>query len=510
MLAPIDCVTHYSLMRGNNRPDRLVAKAAEFGYKAIGICDYDTISSCVQLYKECKKHDIKPIIGIRQNNEIYIAKNLQGWKNLIRLASKKEGEKTGLIQIGGSRSRGVSDYYCEEDVYLGGSHYLNQDDAIDHRVMLCVGHKKTMKTIGEIDGEDSKFLYRDDYYLHSPEEIRSNADSNIIYNTEKIIDSIEDFSIFRKPSLPKISSDTTEDELLKQLCRASWKRFNLSSKSNSQVYLDRVKRELGVIHDAGLEGYFLVVSDYIRWARSQGILVGVSRGSSGGSLVSYLAGITQLDPIEFDLLFERFYNAGRNTKDHISYPDIDTDFPRKCRESVVNYITERYGKDRVMGISTFGRLQGRSALQEVLKIHGSCSKDEANRITKNLPQEDKISDELEEAKEESTLKWVIENNPDLVQDWVTYKNGDFYGEFADQFAQAIRLEGTFKTNSRHASGIIVSGEPIIDIAPIRFSDTADGDVVAMEYGDAELLGILKMDILGLAALDKIMGVENRK
>lgn len=508
MIGPIDCVTHYSLMRGNNRPDRLVARAAEIGYNAVGVCDYGTISSCVQLYKECKAHKIKPIIGIRQNGGIYIAKNLNGWKNLIKKASNKGGDTDGLIQIGGDKES--SEYYLPEDVFLNQSHYLNKEDAIDHRVMLCINHKKTLKTIHEIDGYDSRFLDNDNYYLRSKDEVISSIESNVIYNTEKLIDSIEDFSIFRKPSLPKVSLEVSDEELLKQICRQNWQRFNLGSKPNSKVYSDRAIREFKVIHDAGLEGYFLVVSDYIRWARSQGILVGVSRGSSGGCLVSYLAGITQIDPIEFDLLFERFYNAGRNTKDHISYPDIDTDFPRECRGDVINYITEKYGQDRVMRISTFGRLQGRSALQEVLRVRGSCSKDEANRITKYLPQEDKISDELEESKEESTLKWVIENNPDLVKDWVTYKNGAFHGELADQFAQAIRLEGTFKTNSLHASGIIVSAEPILDIAPVRFSDTADGDVIAVESTDAEALGLLKMDILGLAALDKIMGVENRK
>lgn len=504
MIAPIDCVTHYSLMSSLNRPDRLAKKAAELGYKSLGICDYNSLSSCVQHFKSCKKAGIKPIIGVRRNEGMILAKNLAGWKNLIKIVSEEPVDDfSGLLSIADSVIFPGVENYLPSSIGMMNCHYLNKEDSEDLKVLVCSKHNQTLKTSDLITGYDARFIHNHDMYLKSPEEFRSILTSEQIYNTEKLIDSIEEFSISRKPALPKISGDVTEEEMLKALCRIKWKALGINEYSNSAEYLSRVQREFKVINDAGLSGYFLIVSDYIRWARENGILVGPGRGSSGGCLVSYLSGITNVDPIKFGLLFERFYNAGRNTADHISYPDIDTDFPRERREDVIKYITNKYGSDRVMKISTFGRLQGKSALQEVIRITGACSREEANRITKLLPDEGKISDELEESKEDSILHWVLENSPELVRDWAVLKDGEIHGEMATVFSQAIRLEGIFKTNSLHASGIIISGEKITDIAPIRYADSAGGRVVAIEYTDGEDIGLTKCDILGLAALDKL-------
>lgn len=512
MLAPIDCVTHYSLMTSTNKPEELAKTAAEYGYTSLGICDYSSVSSAVQHFSACKKYNIKPIIGIRKpNNDIFIAKNFNGWRNLLKIAScTPENERLsydGLIFIGTDNSYNVDDFFHAEEVGLMNSHYLNKNDSNDHKILLCAKHGETLSSLSRISGNDRRFLDTDDFFFKNQQEFESSLTTKQRYNVEKINDMVESFSIFRKPMLPTTSASPEEE--LRALCKKRWLELGINQYEESlkQTYIDRIRRELAVIREAGLESYFLIVSDYINWAKQKGILVGPGRGSSGGCLISYLTGITAVDPIEHGLFFERFYNAGRNTKDHISYPDIDTDFPRSKREDVINYIIEKYGKYNAMRIVTFGRLQGRSAIQEVLRSHQACSKEEANRITKTLPQEDKISNELEESKEESTIRWVLNNEPDLLRDWATINDGKLYGEYANYFAQAIRLEGTFKTASIHASGIIISGEPVYNIAPVGYSDSVNGYFVGFEYTDAEKAGLLKCDILGLAALDKIMKVE---
>lgn len=496
MLGPIDCITHYSLLTGLNKPDKLAARVAEFGYKTLGICDYNSIGGCVQLVNQCQKYNLKPIIGIRENDKIYIAKNLNGWKSLIKKASGYGNYNEDLIEINPQ----------EKKYALSNSHYLTKEDASDQRLLLCTKYRTTLSNLNTITSTDKQFLDSDEFYLPSPDELKQRYTSEQIYNTEKLIDSIEDFSIFRKPILPK-AYEGDEIEILKKICREAWTELKLDNKPNRQEYINRAKSEFLVIEDAGLAGYFLIVRDYIMWAKNNGILVGPARGSSGGCLAAYLSGIIDIDPVKFNLLFERFYNAGRNTKDHISYPDIDTDFEIEHREKVIQYILNKYTKNKAMRIITYSRLQGKAIIQEVLRAHNSCKREEANRITKNLPQEDKISDELEEANESSTLRWVLEYQPHLLSDWVTYKNGKFYGEFANEFEQAIRLEGTFRGIGTHASGIVISGEDIVESCPITYIEHMEENAVALEYTEAEKLGLLKCDILGLAALDKISNTE---
>lgn len=224
--------------------------------------------------------------------------------------------------------------------------------------------------------------------------------------------------------------------------------------------------------------------------------------SAGGSLVAYLLNITTIDPIQYGLLFERFYNAGRNTKDRVSLPDIDIDFPIEVREYVTNYLKNKYGPDKVAQMCTFGGLQGKSALKEVLRVHEACDNATMNRMTKGLPEEGKISDKLEESHETSILKWVLENEPNLLKDYcVMDSEGKLSGEYAVYFEQAIRLEGTYKSMGQHAAGIVISNEPLIDICPMM------GDKTAMEMDSVEALGILKADLLGVASLSKLMKIN---
>jgi DNA polymerase-3 subunit alpha len=250
-----------------------------------------------------------------------------------------------------------------------------------------------------------------------------------------VADLCEEYEIARKPMLPTFScpEEMDEDEYLTELCRKGWRQrlfstTKVAKKENEQIYVDRIKRELRVIFKANLSGYFLIVQDIVNFVKSQGWLAGPGRGSAAGCLVSYLLSITDVDPIEYDLLFERFYNEGRNTEDYVSLPDIDMDVPAEHRDEVIDYIKTKYGEENVAQMITFGRLQGRAAIKEVLRINDAVSFAEMNTITESIPDEAKISDQLELMDDKSIIKWALENEPDSLKNWCTMDdNGNLDG-----------------------------------------------------------------------------------
>ena len=238
----------------------------------------------------------------------------------------------------------------------------------------------------------------------------------------------------------------------------------------------------------------------------------VVHNSAAGCLVSYLIGITSIDPIKYNLLFDRFYNAGRNSADHISMPDIDVDVPIDKREAIIEYIKNKYGHDKVSQMITFNTIKGRGALKDVLRVYGNISFDEMNKITKNIPDESKIADELQEMKEEtgesSIIRWALENNVDKLKEWCYIDDsGQLQGPLAKRFEQAIRLEGTKSNQSKHAAGIAISSEPLNEICPMVYDSKNKQLIAGMEMQDLENIGIIKFDILGVAMLDKIMTIR---
>jgi DNA polymerase-3 subunit alpha len=306
-----------------------------------------------------------------------------------------------------------------------------------------------------------------------------------------------------------------QDEYLRELCRHGWrdKIANKIPKENQQPYLDRIKYELEVLQGAGLSSYFLIVQDIVNYVRANNWLPGPGRGSAAGCLVSYLIGITSIDPIKYNLFFDRFYNSGRNTKDHISMPDIDVDVPINKREEIIQYIKNKYGHDKVSQMITFNTIKGRGALKDVLRVYGNISFDEMNRITKNIPDEAKIADELQEMKEEtgeaSIIRWALENNADKLKEWCYIDdNGELQGPLAKRFEQAIRLEGTKSNQSKHAAGICISSQPLKEVCPMVYDSKNYQLIAGMEMQDLESIGIIKFDILGIAYLDKIMLIKD--
>jgi DNA polymerase-3 subunit alpha len=250
------------------------------------------------------------------------------------------------------------------------------------------------------------------------------------------------------------------------------------------------------------------VQDIINNVKERGWLAGPGRGSAAGCLVSYLIGITEVDPIEYDLIFERFYNEGRNTDDYISLPDIDMDVPSEHRDEVIDYIKEKYGQDKVGQMITFGRLQGRAALKEVLRINDAVSFMEMNTITDSIPDEAKISDQLELMDDKSIIRWTLENEPDELKNWcIMDDDGNLSGSLSHLFEQAIKIEGTNKSQGKHPAGVIISKHRLADVCPMTVDKLGD-PIVAFEMTALEAQGHVKFDVLGIDLLSKIMDISN--
>ena len=393
------------------------------------------------------------------------------------------------------------------------SFYPERKDAVDHRVLICTKLKTTMKKLDQKisekkDLESLKFIRSSNHYIKSFDFLKDNYDNISVENLANIPNLIDNIEILSKPKLPafKTPDASSEDEYLKQLCRNGWRKLIMDrvDPSKFDAYKDRVLKELEVIKKANLAGYFLIVQDYVNHFRDLGCLVGPARGSGGGSLVCYLTGITLIDPIEYGLLFERFYNEGRNTEDHVSLPDIDVDFPPDYRDDVIQYLKDKYGESRVCQMLTFGKLAGRSIIKEVLRVNESCGFEQMNQITEKIPNEAAISDLLEEMENPSVIRWALENDKNALIDycWID-DDGKLQGEYAKAFEQAMRMEGIFKTQGKHAAGVVIASDDLQEICPMVKSSRSSEQIAGMEMGDLEAIGCVKFDILGVNLLKKI-------
>jgi DNA polymerase-3 subunit alpha len=413
------------------------------------------------------------------------------------------------------------EYYAEmygiKCVAVPNSYYLNKCDKFDHNLLICSHNKFHFNQLAtSIETEQyanlNRFVNDDNCHLPTFEEMSQIYSESTLKNSMLVSDMCESYTILANPTLPAFDcpNGMSQKEYLRQLCREGWKR--LSSKldlGRTKEYVERIEQELGVFNEANLEGYFLIVQDYVRWAKSQGQLVGCGRGSAGGCLVSYLLDITTIDPVVYELYFERFYNKGRNAPGKVSLPDIDTDFPVAFRERVFEYISKKYGEENVSQVCTFSSLQGRGAIKQVLRVHNACNNDTMNDISKRIPQTQEIADKLEEAKENSVIRWTLHNDPDALKEWVTMSDdGVVSGYMKDYFEQAIRIEGTYKSYGKHASALVIGSTRIADVCPM-VNDKKTGALIAgLEYEFAEKTGVPKWDILGLSTLDKLMGVNS--
>lgn len=357
-------------------------------------------------------------------------------------------------------------------------HYTYSSDAEAHDILLCVQTGKSLKDENRMRYEGGQ------YYVKSEEEMRRLFPyaPEAIENTGKIAERCNVEIEFGVTKLPKfdVPDGYTAWEYLNKLC---FEGFDKRYTDNKEELKKRLNYELGVIKDMGYVDYFLIVWDFIRYAREHGIMVGPGRGSAAGSLVSYTLGITKLDPIKYDLLFERFLNPER-----VSMPDIDVDFCFERRQEVIDYVVEKYGKDQVVQIVTFGTMAARGVIKDVGRVM-DVPYVQCDTIAKMIPQELNI-----------TIDKAMKANPELKK---IYETDETVRKLIDM---SRRLEGLPRHTSMHAAGVVISQKPVMEYVPL--SRGSDGSLVTQfTMTTLEELGLLKMDFLGLRTLTVIQNAE---
>ena len=355
-------------------------------------------------------------------------------------------------------------------------HYLRHEDAHAHDALLCI------QTQSNLDEQDRMRFATDEFYLKSAEEMRERfaAYPEACDATLEIAERCTVELRLKQLLLPSypVPEGHTEESYLRSLCEEGV-RHRYGAQPGADV-LERLDFELDVITEMGFNAYFLIVWDFVSFAKSSGIAVGPGRGSAAGSIVSYALGITDIDPLKYELLFERFLNPGRK-----SMPDIDMDFSVERREEVIEYVAAKYGRDRVAQIITFGTMAARAATRDAARVMG-LPYAVGDRIAKMIP----------EKAPPATFEEALVPGGELA---VAYDSDEQVREVVD-LAQA--LEGIIRNDSIHAAGVVISDRPLTEYVPLQ--QKGDAEVVTQfSMGDIEKIGLLKMDFLGLRNLDVI-------
>ncbi len=582
--------TDYSMLDGAAKISALVNEVDNLGQKAVAITDHGYIFGAYELYSECKKHDIKPIIGIeayltpgtsrfdmsrvRWGNEqqqragddvsargaythmTLLAHNNEGMHNLFRLASRAslEGQfgkwprmdrelietySKGLIGSTGCPSGEIQtrirlgqvdkalevasqlqdifgkDYFYVELMNHGldiekrviphlidishklnapliatnDSHYVKKDDYSYQDALLCINS-------GSLLSDPDRFKFDGvDYYLKSADEMNSiwksfpQACDNTLLVAEQCnvsFTTVSDGANFM-PQFPVPPGEDEHSWFVKEVEKGLAFRF---PNGVDQKVRKQTDYEVSVITKMGFPGYFLVVADFINWAKSQGIRVGPGRGSGAGSMVAYALRITELNPLNHGLIFERFLNPER-----VSMPDFDVDFDERRRGEVIDYVTKKYGDDRVAQVITYGKIKAKQALKDSARILG-YPYGMGEKLTKAMPPAvmgkdipvcEIFNPDHKRYKEAEEFRKTIENDTDAKQ----------------IFELAKGIEGLTRQWGVHACAIIMSSKPLTDIIPVM-KRLQDGAVITQfDYPTCETLGLLKMDFLGLRNLTVI-------
>ncbi|MDO8570241.1 MAG: DNA polymerase III subunit alpha [Candidatus Daviesbacteria bacterium] len=576
--------TEYSLLDGLSKVKKLVKAVKEMGMPAVAMTDHGVMYGAIEFYKACREHEIKPIIGCevyvakrshkdkegKLDTEPYhltlLAKNYQGYKNLMKLTSiahlegyyykprvdrellkqfhegiialsgcpggefaeslkednYKEGEKIvkSYLEIFGEENYFLElqnheyekllknenfDPKVKQDlermakfqkiwweavktlspkiglqiVATNDYHYVNESDAEAQDAVLCVQTAKFIKDVDRLRMIDTPNLY-----IRSKEEMTELfADlPEAISNTEKIAENINLEMTLGKPIFPifDVPQGLQPMEFLRQQCMEG---FAQKFPNPSGIYKERLEYELSVIESKNFAVYILIVGDFLNWAHTQGIITN-TRGSAAGSLVLYVMGITNIDPIAYMLPFERFMNPLRP-----KFPDIDSDIADDRRDEVIKYVMSKYGEDKVAQIVTFGTMQGRAAIRDIGRVLGMAY-GEVDKIAKLIPPPKQgFHQTLDDA-----LKEVPELNG-------LYRNLPQIKTLIDL---AKKVEGTVRHASVHAAGLVISPTPMTDFAPLQ--KESNGDKIITQYDmfsiseDYEGVGLIKLDLLGIRNL----------
>src|SRR5216684_4099909 len=532
--------SEYSLLDGAARLEKLVDRAKALKFPALALTDHGNLFGAVDFYTACSKAGVKPILGC----ELYVApgsrferssqdggyegashctvlaRTATGYANLMKLVSKaylqgyyykprvdrelSAGDEAKAQETAGWYQEVFGkDYYFMEVQSHGldqqvavtegtvkiaraigaplcgtnDSHYLEAEHSVAHEALLCIQTGTTMS-----DPNRWKFS-SNEFYVKSADEMRAvfkdlpEAYRNTLAVAERCNVDLQ-FGQFHLPNY-QVPEGYTLDSYLEHLALEGLARRYGSSPGDAIV--ERLRYELGVVSKMGFSGYFLVVWDFISHARRQGIAVGPGRGSSAGSLVAYCLGITNVDPIRYGLIFERFLNPER-----ISMPDMDIDFADDRRDEVIRYVVDRYGADRVAHIITFGTMGAKAVIRDVARVLG-FSYGEADRIAKLVPGFP-LNITLDEALEKApALAEQVKRDPRV---------GELWGV-------ARTLEGCTRHASVHASAVVISDEPLMARVPLYKDPKRPELITGLAMGPIEKLGLLKMDFLGLKTLTMI-------
>jgi DNA polymerase-3 subunit alpha len=563
--------SEYSVLDGACPIDALAERAAALGQPALGLTDHGVMNGAVEHYKACRKHGIKPILGLEayfvddratqavkyeRNHLTLLASSDEGFRNLVKLSSAGylEGYKRGkanvdlellsrysegvialtgclqgrfcrrLVDDSPAEARahvdqllqvfGPDDLYFElqkngiaaQDkanegivriarevgrplVATGDVHYLTRDDYDHHKALLCVQTKSTLS-------EPKLTFDTNEFFLKDSAEMAADFAEwpESIATTLEIAERCEVEIELGKMLIPRFPAPDDEGEAayLRRLAHQGLRERYGDPPPAAAV--ERLEMELGVIEKMGFSAYFLIVWDFVKFAKDSGIAVGPGRGSAAGSIVSYALRITDVDPLAYDLLFERFLNAER-----ISMPDIDIDFSVKGRERVIQYVAEKYGRESVAQIITFGRMFPRAATRDAARVLG-LDYGTGDRIAKLIPEpvmgRSKSFDEY--LTEEPDLRRIYDSDPD-----------------ARRIIDTARgLEGIVRNSSIHAAAVVIADRPLTDIVPLQLAEdrsAGNGEngerayrtVTQYSMKPIEEIGLLKMDFLGLRNLDVI-------
>ena len=587
--------TQFSLLDGAADITRLFNKAKADGMKAMAITDHGNMFGAFKFVAEAGKQGLKPIVGCefyvvndrhikqftkdkrdKRYHQLLLAKNAQGYKNLMKLCSLgymeglyskwpridkelilkyhegliattccigasvpqailKSGEDEGEIEFKWWLDLFGDDFYIElqrhdiaeqhvvnnallkyakkynvKVICSNDSHYVDQQDANAHDILLCVNTgdmQSTPKATDEEGGKGFRFGFpNDQFYFKSQAEMGKLFHDlpESLDNTNEIVDKVEHLKLKRDIMLPNFpipdefkihtgaeAENMNQWEYLKHLTFTGAKE---RYKDISPEVEERLNFELFTIRTMGCAGYFLIVADFIQAGRNIGVFIGPGRGSAAGSVVAYCTGITNIEPMKYGLLFERFLNPDRK-----SLPDIDTDFDDAGRQKVIDYVVEKYGKNQVAQIITYGSMAAKSSIKDVARVL-DLPLSESNMLAKLVP--DRAGTNLLQVMTAPLEKIKKELNPEDYENVVKLRNILAEGKSiqAKVLKEALILEGSVRNVGVHAAGIIIAPYDLTDIIPVATSKESDLLVTQFDGRVIEDAGVIKMDFLGLKTL----------
>ena len=493
MKSLIKVTTEYSLLESMIKIDELMSFCKENNISACGMCD-NNLFGVIEFYEKCLKNNIKPLIGLEikvTNLKLYLyAKNYSGYQNLIKLNTIAQQREISLFDL-----ENLSDNliliipYSSIELFKEVKNifkiiYIGYTNEIEYKNASLINDKVIfLRDIKSLNVEDAKYLN----YLNMIKNNTSISNFQFIdYQTNAYNTSDKDDT---KDFVDEINIEIHNDKnyIPKYDCEDSYAHLkNLTQKGLSKrldgninkEYQERLDYELSVIKKMGFVDYFLIVYDYVLYAKKNGILVGVGRGSAAGSLVSYTLGITDIDPIKYNLLFERFLNPER-----VTMPDIDIDFENNKRDLVINYVKNKYGKDKVAGIMTFGSLKSRLVLRSIAK----CLEIDNSLLEKFMSFIDA----------KKTLKENLEN-PNVLEYVKRYQ------EITKAYKISMKLENLKRNISTNAAGVVICSQSLETLIPMCTLNDEMFTGVTKDY--LENMGFLKMDFLAVKNLTTIANI----